>query len=195
MQEWLWRGGPRRWAVAAGFVGALWAAGALLAGLSGPVVIAAAVVSAVGGGLVGWVLCSALLMAVGWPGWRRGEPLSQLSPSDRVAVIRAVRRGEPADPRLAPSVLTLVRVEVSAAEQEKRQRWIFYVLPALMISVAAGWTAAGSARFAAYFWGLTVFCLVPAFLLPGRAERRLKNAGEAARIAGDQITGAGETSC
>jgi hypothetical protein len=190
MQEWLWRGGPRRWAIAMGFVCGLSTTGVLLLVVPGPAV------GAVVGGLVSWVLCGALMTAVGWPGWRRGEHLSLLSPSDRVAVIRAVQKGEPVPgPRLAPSVLAFAKVAISAAEQEQRRRWVFYLLPALMIAVAVGLTVAGSVRPAAYFWALTVFSLVSACLLPGRAERRLKNAGEAARIAGEQITGQGGTSC
>ena len=84
---------------------------------------------------------------------------------------------------------------MSAAEQEQRQRWVLFVLPALTIAVAAGFTVAGSVRLAAYFWALTALLLVLAWLLPVRAERKLRNAGEAARLAEDQITGPGGTSC
>ena len=182
MQDWLWRGGPRRWAVAAGFVSGLWATGALLA-------VSVDAVFAVFGGLLSWVLYVALAKKASWPGWRR-EPLSLLSPSDRVAVIRAVRKGEPVpDSRLAPSVLAFAKFAISEAEQEQRRRWTFFALPVLLIAVAVGLTVAGSVRLAAYLWALTAFSLMPVCLLPGRAERRLKIAGEAARLARDQITG------
>jgi hypothetical protein len=142
------------------------------------------------------MLGGALMTAVGWPAWRRSEHLSLLSPSERVAVIRAVQKGDPSpDPRLAPSVLAFAEVAISAARQERRQRSMFFGLPVLMIAVAVGWTVTGSARLAAYFWALTALLLVRAWLGPGRAEGRLKNAGEAARIAADQITGPGGMSC
>jgi hypothetical protein len=180
MREWLWRGGPLRRAVAVGLFGALVAVVSQLA-------VSVSAVAAVAGGLVGGVLLGAIV-------WRRGDHLSVLSPSDRVSVIRAVDHGEPvSDPRLAPDVLTFAKVVMSAAGQEQRQRWVVFVLPALTIPVAVAGTVAGSVRLAAYFWAVTVFFLVFAWLLPRRVERKLKNAGEAARIAKDQITGPGGT--
>ena len=188
MEEWLWRGGPRRWAVVFGFVGGLLMIGVALA-------VSESAVGVVAGGLIGWVLFFALAKAGGVPGWRRGEPLCLLSPSERVAVIRAVRNGEPVpDPRLAPSVLAFARVVMSAAEQQQRQRWKFFVLPALLIAFAVGFTVAGSVRLAAYFWALTAFSLI-GWLRLGSAGRRLKAAGKAARIAEDQITRPSGTSC
>src|SRR5262249_2174455 len=182
MQEWLWRGGPRRWAVGAGLFCALAIAVSQLA-VSSPAVVA------VTGGLGGGVLLGAVMALVGWPGARRGEPLSLLSPSDRVAVMRVVQQGGPVPDRLAPSVLAFARVVISAARQEQRQRFTFLVLPALTIGAAVGGTVAGSVRLAAYFWALTVFFLAFAWLLPRRAERKLKKAREAARLAEDHING------
>ncbi|SRR6266851_442022 len=142
MQEWLWRGGPRRWAVLMGFICGLPTTGALLA-------VSVDAVFAVVGGLLSWVLYVALAKKVSWPGWRR-EPLSLLSPSDRVAVIRAVRKGEPLpDPRLAPSVLAFAKVAISEAAQEQRRRWMFFALPVLLIAAAVGLTVTGSVRLAA----------------------------------------------
>jgi len=188
MEEWLWRGGPRRWAVAFGFVGGLLQIGVALAVYESAVGVIAA-------GLIGWVLFFAVAKVGGVPGWRRGEALALLSPSDRVAVIRAVRNGEPVpDPRLAPSVRAFASIVMSAAEQEQRQRWKFLVLPALSIAVAVGFTVAGSVRLAVYFWAVTALSLV-GWLRPGSAGRRLKNAAEAARIAEDQITRPGDASC
>jgi len=183
MQEWLWRGGPRRWTVAAGLFCGLVTGVSQLA-VSGPAEVAVA------SGLGGGVLFGVVMALVGWPGARRGEPLSLLSPSDRVAVMRAVQQGGAVPDRLAPSVLAFARVEISAARQERRQGPIFFVLPALTIGVAVGGTVAGSVRLAAYFWALTVFFLAFAWLLPGRAERKLKKAREAARLAEDHINGA-----
>jgi hypothetical protein len=62
-------------------------------------------VVAVASGLGGGVLFGAVITLVGRPGARRGEPPSLLSPSDRVAVMRAVQQGGPVPDRLAPPTL------------------------------------------------------------------------------------------
>jgi hypothetical protein len=69
MREWLWRGGPRRWAVTLGFIFAV-VTGAAQFAVGGPAVVAVA------DGLVGGVLFGAIMARVGWAGARRGEPLS-----------------------------------------------------------------------------------------------------------------------
>src|SRR5437879_5742940 len=109
MREWYWRGGPRRWAVTVGFIFAV-GTGATQFAIGSPAV------GSVADGLVGGVVFGAIMARIGFPGARRGEPLSLMSPSDRVAVMRAVLRGGPVPDRLAPGVLAYARTVIATVE-------------------------------------------------------------------------------
>ncbi len=87
--------------------------------------ISGSATQAVAGGLVSGVIHGSFLAVTRWHAWPRG---GQLSSPDRVAVMRAVQRGERVpDPRLAPEVLAYAQVIACAAERGQRQRWMLWV--------------------------------------------------------------------
>ncbi len=178
--EWLWGGGRLRAIVALGLPFGLVLGGWMWAALG-------SAAQAVGTGLVSGVLYGSFMAVYRWHVWPRG---GQLSSSDRVAVMRAVQRGERVlDPRLAPEVLGYAKVIDHAAERSQRQRWALWVGAALPLAFAAGETVTGSAARSAYFWAFTAIFLGVLWRAPRILARRRGKAAEAARLAADQING------
>ena len=116
--------------------------------------------------------------------------LSELPPSDRVAVVRAVRRGKPvSDPRLAPaafayakSVMALVR-----RQQAPLWRWMLFAFAALALVLAVTKTSTGPVWQALFFWAVTVMFLSLGWTRPRALARLREKAAAVADYAADQI--------
>src|SRR5215475_10493830 len=175
MWECLWGGGRLRATVTFGLP-----FGLVIGGWMWAVLGSAA--QAVGTGLASGVLFGSFMAVSRWHAWPRG---GQLSSSDRVAVMRAVQRGERMpDPRLAPDVRAYAKVIDRAAERSQRQHWVRWVLAALILAWAADETVTGSAARSAYFWALGAIFLGVVWRGPRILARRREKAAEAARLAG-----------
>ncbi|AFM17230.1 hypothetical protein Mycch_2457 [Mycolicibacterium chubuense NBB4] len=165
----VWRGGAVRRAVTIGAAFGL-CVGAL-AWLDSGAVAAGAVVFTVVGGFYGvWM---SRRMARYWPS-------DQLSGADRVAVVRAVRRGEPVAGRLSDAAAAYAAGLTAAAEEGRRWRWLLGVV-LVVAAVTALWDAAlgswGNAVASAVYLAAL---LVEVFWWPGRRARLLSNAQRAA---------------
>ncbi len=177
VSEWLWRGGRLRAAVTFGLPFGLVTGGSAW-------VFSGSVAQAVVDVLLGGAMFGGFMAVMMWRGWPRGE---QLPPADRVAVIRAVQRGEQvSDPRLTPEVLAYAKVILRAADREQRQRWVLWVIAAGIVAWASVETVTGSAARLAYSWTLAVIFFGLVWWSPRRLARRHRNAANAARLAGVQ---------
>jgi hypothetical protein len=186
LREWLWRGrrlgGRLRIGVTSGLFFAICMGVVYL--VMGPprAAVGAAIGALVGGAGFGTV------MAV-YAG-RSLRELSGLPPSDRVAVIRAVRRGEQvSDPRLAPSVLACAKSVMASRRrlQSPRWRWLFFAVAALYLVMALVKTTAGSASQAVWIWVGTVMFFAAGWAWPRELGRVREKAEAAADYAADQI--------
>ena len=190
LREWLWRGGRLggrlRYGVTMGLFFGIWM-GAWFYWVSFPRWAAGAVVGGVVAG-AGFGTVMAVSRYAG--GLFAIRELSELPPSDRVAVLRAVRRGEPvSDPRLAPSVLALAKSVMALVlrQQAPLWRWMIFAFAALGLVVAVAKTSAGPVWQAVFFWAATVMFLGFGWSRP-RALGRLREKTEAAAdYAADQI--------
>jgi hypothetical protein len=122
------------------------------------------------------------------PGWRVRE-LSELPPSDQVAVVRAVEGGKAvSDPRLAPCVLACANAAMASAQrlQVGRGRWVLLPLVAIALVSGVVGTIAGTASEAVSAW---LFTLMPLGLasVPMALARQRARAQAAADLAADQI--------
>jgi len=138
--------------------------GSVLKGL-----LAAVFLSAWFGGIMAWLMRRA---------WRRS---SELTPEDRVAVARAVYRGEEIqDVRLAGAVVDFAGVVRQAWERDARWRWVLVVFAVMTVILAISATAAGSTGEAVTFWLLSaVWVAGLGWIFPRRRARMLANAHRA----------------
>jgi uncharacterized membrane protein YfcA len=121
-------------------------------------------------------------MARYWPGAK------QLSGTDRVAVVRAARRGERIDDaRLAHGVVDYSNGLHAAADQARPLRWVLVFVLCVAVATAAWDAAFGS-------WGNTVasfiylvLLLIELFWWPKRQEQLLANADRAKEMANQQL--------
>jgi hypothetical protein len=174
----VWRGGRVRRALIVG--GATAPVLAALAWLDSGMLLSALIVLVVTGVFYGvWL---PRRMTKFWPG------ADHLSDADRVAVVRAARRGEALDnPRLAQAVVDYSRGVHAAVEQGRPFRW---VLPVVLV-VALG-TAVWDALYGS--WGNVIASVIyllalmlEVFWWPKRRDRLLANADRAADIAGPDL--------
>ena len=165
----VWRGGPIYRAVSVGVpVGAFFGALALADSGLLPGVIVFVVIGTMNG------ILTARRMAKYWPGAK------ELSGSDRVAVVRAARRGEPiADARLAPAVIGYSTGLRAARERTLPYRWLVWLLVAGSLVVAVMDSVTGPARSAVVSWLFVGFFAVELFWWPGRQSKLLANAQRA----------------
>jgi hypothetical protein len=114
--------------------------------------------------------------------WRRG---AELTPADRAAVARAVRKGEDVgDARLDDAVVDYAGVVRRVQELDTRYRWVMWAIAASTVALAIGATVEGSTREAVVWWLLTVFWAVNlTWLVPRRRARTLENARRAEEAA------------
>lgn len=120
-----------------------------------------------------------------WGEWMWSGRAGALTPDDRVAVVRAVHRGEAiGEERVAGAVLDYAAVVTRTQEREERLRWVLFLfgLGALLVAVTS--TLSGSAREAVVYWLLVAFWLVAlTWWFPNRRKRLLDNARRAEPLA------------
>lgn len=170
----VWRGGFALRALTAG--GAVGLSVGALAWLDSGFWLSGLIVLVVVGTFYGvWM---ARRMARYWPGAK------DLSGEQRVAVARAVRRGEPIDDaRLSQPVIDYSRALHAAAETGRWLRWVLVFVLVVGVGTAAWDAVYGS-------WGNTVASaiylvalLVEVFLMPKWQAQMLANADRAAALA------------
>lgn len=121
-------------------------------------------------------------MARYWPRAR------QLNSNDRVAVVRAARRGERIDdPRLAQSVIDYSEGLHAAAEQARPLRWVLVFVLCVAVATAVWDTVFGSWGNAVASCIYLVMLLIELFWWPKRQERLLANADRAKEMASQQL--------
>ena len=173
--EWMWAGGRVRTGAALG----------VPAGLSFGLINIATTGHAIEGLVAGiyFALVFGAVMAVIM--WRQWPGARALAPDDRVAVVRAVHRGEAVgEERLAGAVLDYAAVVTRTQEREERLRWVLFLfgLGALLVAVTS--TLSGSAREAVVDWLLVAFWLVALTRwFPSWRKRLLDNARRAETLA------------
>lgn len=189
--EWLWRGGRFRMPVAYGvYSGILMGAFFYLLVLLPLGTTARAVGAVIGGAGAGLAFGIVVAVSPTRSSWLRYGQLSGLPPSDRVAVLRAVREGERAsDPRLAPGVLAWAEVVVASArrQQDQHMQWRMLALGVVSLVLALTVTTTGSVGVAVAAWAAAAWFLGMAWWLRGALERRRAKAQAAADFAAGQI--------
>ncbi|MBX7432922.1 hypothetical protein JDV09_12505 [Mycobacterium sp. Y57] len=167
----VWRGGGVRRALTIGAVSGLTVG--VLAWLDSGFVVGGLIVAVIVGGCFG--LLMSRRMTRYWPGSAR------LSAAQRVAVVRAARRGERVpDARLSASVAECARGLHEAADDARPLRWLLLVV--LVVAVAAaGWDAVFGSWGDLVASGIYLTALAAELLWwPGRQRRLLANADLAA---------------
>jgi len=173
--EKLWGGGRLQTALWIGVpAGACFGLLQFLAGAASPI------------GAVVKAIFFALLFGVLWTrrSWRAWRGADDLPPHDRVAVIRAIRRGEGvSEPRLAPAVVNFADVVRRGRERDHRYRWVLWLFAVVTLSLALHDSLAGSTRSAVLWWALTGFWVVFLAWLPRRWVRALARVERAESLA------------
>lgn len=172
--SWVWRGGPVRRAVSIGL----------------PVgVFFGVFVLAESGSWLGAVLAALFLipfcgirmarrMSRAWPG------ANDLDSADRVAVVRATRRGEDTgDARLAPAVIDYSGALRTARERERLLQWVVLLFAGVAVALALGDTLTGSTRDALVSWLWVAIFLVELIWWPREQAHIMSNAEQAERSA------------
>jgi len=186
LREWPLRGGRLRYGVTTG----------LLFGIGMGVVFywvgssRSAVGAAVGGVVVGAWFGTVMAVSRYAGGLLSIRELAELPPSERVAVLRVVRRGEPVtDPLLAPAVLACTKSVMMSQRrlQSPRWRWMFFVFAALQLVLAITKTSTGPVWLAVFFWAAAVMFFGAGWAWPRELERGRHKAQAAADYATELI--------
>ena len=120
--------------------------------------------------------------------WRRG---GELHSEDRVAAVRAVRRGEAVhDPRLARAVTEYASVVKSSAARDRKYNWLLWIFALGTLILAAAATIDGPAHAAIVWWVLFVVWVVLLVRLPRMRARNLEKAARA-EAAAERLLGEG----
>jgi hypothetical protein len=177
---WVWRGGPVFRAVGVGLaVGVFF--GALGIAESGSV---AALVALVALGPVIFGIPMARRMAHFWPGARA------LSGQDRVAVVRATRRGDTiGETSLAHAVIEYGSGLRDAHDHARRYRWVIPFVAALSLTLALTDSFFGSIRLAVVSWLWVAIIVVELLWWPGKRADLLSNAARAETLARQVLAG------
>ncbi len=129
---------------------------------------------------VAWAIVMARRMGRYWPGAR------YLTGEQRVAVVRAARRGERiSDPRLAQAVIDYRDGLHAAAERGRVFRWLIWLVLTVAAASAVWDTVAGSVRNGVASCVYLALLLIEVFWWPKRQEQLLANADRAAEMAGE----------
>ena len=129
---------------------------------------------------VAWGIVMARRMGRHWPGAR------DLTGKQRVAVVRAARRGERiSDPRLAQAVIDYRDGLRAAAEHGRLFRWLIWLVLAVAAATAVWDTVAGSVRNGVASCIYLALLLIEVFWWPKRQEQLLSNADRAAEMASE----------
>lgn len=112
---------------------------------------------------------------------RRWSGSGRLAPDDRVAVARAVRRGDDVgDDRLVEAVIDYAEAVRKTQERDARLRWILPLFGVLSFVIAVTSTIGGSAREAVVFWLLSGFWVIGIlWWFPRQRARWRENASRA----------------
>lgn len=112
--------------------------------------------------------------------WRRWEGAGSLSPTQRVAVAAAVRRGhEVSDAELARGVVQYADSVRRAEQRNSDHRWLLALFALATIGLAVANTANGSVRSAVVWWAFTALWIGLLWSEPRRRERLLARAQRA----------------
>jgi hypothetical protein len=167
----------------------LWAACAVTSALLAVVLIPFAVLAGDDAGDVVRVAVPILAGGIWLPSVeRRRWPLAEaLAPADRVAVVRAVTRGEPlAEARLAPAVIDRAAAVRRDLERAARLSWLGWAVVAVALAAAAGATViAGSEERGAVLvlWASVLLVTAMVALVPRLSDRRERRARRAEKYA------------
>jgi hypothetical protein len=177
---WVWRGGPVFRIVSVGLAVGIFF-GALGFAESGSVV---ALVALVVLGPFVFGIPMARRMARFWPGAKT------LSGADRVAVVRATRRGQNlGDARLAHAIIEYSSGLREAHEQARRYRWVVPVVAAVSLILALTDSFFESIRLALVSWLWVAIIVVELLWWPGKRADLLSNAERAETLARQVIAG------
>lgn len=123
-------------------------------------------------------IATARRMARFWP------DAENLDGTDRVAVVRAARRGEGVDdPRLAPAVASYRQGLHVAADSARPIRWLLVVVLVAALAMALWDSTSGSVNNAVVSGIYLVLILLEMFWWPRRLRRLLGNADRASELA------------
>jgi hypothetical protein len=130
-----------------------------------------------GGALLAVVAGASMALAIR----RRWSRSSELTSHDRVAVARAVHRGEDVgSDHLAPAVIAFAEVVRRAQERNPSRRWVLPLFACLSLFVAVTSTIDGSSRQAVIYWLITAFWVVGiTWWFPRQRARSTANAQKA----------------
>ena len=177
---WVWRGGPVFRIVSVGLAVGIFF-GALGFAESGSVVALVALV-ALGPFVFG--IPMARRMASFWPGAK------MLSGADRVAVVRATRRGHNiGETCRAHAVIEYSSGLREAHDQARRYRWMVPVVAALSLILALTDSFFGSIRLALVSWLWVAIIVVELLWWPGKRADLLSNAERAETLARQVLAG------
>jgi hypothetical protein len=177
---WVWRGGAVFRAVSVGLaVGVFF--GALGFAESGSV---AALIALVALGPIVFGIPTARRMARFWPGAK------MLSGEDRVAVVRATRRGHTiGETSRAHAVIEYSSGLREAHDHARRYRWVVPFVAPLSLILALTDSFFGSIRLALVSWLWVAIIAVELLWWPGKRADLLSNAGRAETLARQVLTG------
>lgn len=162
-----WRGGPVWTAVRIGVP-----AGVLYGLIQ--YALHASTASAISAGIIFAVLFGPVMALLSRRTWRAG---SHLPSQDRVAAVRAVRRGEAVeDPRRARAVSEYAEVVKRRAARDRRYSWVLWIFAIGTLILATATTIDGSARAAVVWWVLLLIWVVQLVRLPRMRTRNVDNA-------------------
>jgi hypothetical protein len=116
--------------------------------------------------------------------WKRWPDARRLDPDDRVAIVRAVRRGTSVEnERQARALLDYRMAFERATKRDERFAWTLFVYPILAVALLIGEVGWGSVRHAAVMLVVLVSWIVLLVRRPERRATRRRNAEEAERLA------------
>ncbi|MEU9010779.1 hypothetical protein AB0D12_13545 [Streptomyces sp. NPDC048479] len=117
-------------------------------------------------------------MSRAWPG------ANDLDSADRVAVVRATRRGEDiGDARLAPAVIDYSGALRAARERDRLLPWVILLFAGLAVALALSDTLTGSTREAMVSWLWVAIFLAELIWWPREQAHIMSNAEQAERSA------------
>jgi hypothetical protein len=186
LREWLWRGGRLRYGVTMGLLFGI-CMGVFTYWVGSP---RSAVGAAIGGVVAGMGSGSWIAVSRYAGGLLFSRELSELPPPDRVAVLRAVMRGEPvSDPRLAPSVLACATSVMASVRRQQAPQWgwMLFAFAGLGLVIALWKTSTDRVWQAVFFWAATVIIFGFGCTNPRALVRSREKAEAAADYAADQI--------
>jgi hypothetical protein len=177
---WVWRGGAVFRAVVVGLVLGIFF-GTLGLAESGSVAALPAV-AALGPVIFG--IPTARRMARFWPGAKT------VSSADRIAVVRAARRGRNiGETRLSHAVIEYADGLREAHEEARRYRWVLPLVAALSLILALTDSFSGSIRLALVSWLWVAFIVAQLLWWPRKQAVVLSNADRAETLARQALAG------